>query len=151
MVTARFADVEPLRHRIMSAVRGRDTKPEMVVRRLLHSMGYRYRLHRKDLPGSPDLVFGKRKKAIFVHGCFWHRHPGCPKTTTPKTRIEFWAKKFNQNVARDRRDEERLAQMGWRTLTVWECETRAIQDLAEKLRAFLADEVGDIAPDQKAR
>ena len=138
-MTAPFEDVDPLRRRIMSAVRGRNTKPEMVVRRLLHSMGYRYRLHSKDLPGNPDIVFRSRRKANFVHGCFWHRHRGCPKTTTPKTRTDFWSEKFDRNVERDRLVEQRLVQMGWRSLVVWECETRSLESLASKLRAFLDD------------
>jgi DNA mismatch endonuclease, patch repair protein len=123
----------------MSAVRGRDTKPEMVVRRLLHAMNFRYRLHRKDLPGSPDIVFGSRRKAIFVHGCFWHRHPLCSKATSPKTRSEFWASKFERNVERDREVEHRLAEMGWQSQVVWECETRTPEDLAARLRTFLGE------------
>ena len=142
-MTARFDDVEPLRRRIMSAVGQRDTKPEMLVRRLLHSMNYRYRLHRKDLPGRPDIVFGARRKAIFVHGCFWHRHPGCSKASSPKTRADFWAEKFDQNVERDQQVERRLADMGWRSMVVWECETRTPDALSLKLRAFLEDTAGD--------
>jgi len=138
-VTAPFEDVEPLRRRIMSAVRGRDTKPEMVVRRLLHSMNYRYRLHRKDLPGSPDIAFGKKRRAIFVHGCFWHRHPGCSKATSPKTRAEFWSEKFERNIERDRQAETRLAGMGWQSLVVWECEIREPETLKSRLRRFLDD------------
>ncbi|WBY08128.1 very short patch repair endonuclease [Sphingomonas sp. 7/4-4] len=140
-MTLPFADVDPLRRRIMSAVRGRDTKPEMIVRRLLHAMNYRFRLHRKDLPGSPDIVFGRRRKAIFVHGCFWHRHPGCSKASTPKKRAEFWAEKFDRNVERDRSAEMALQKAGWKTLVVWECETRFLEPLAKKLKAFL-DEPG---------
>lgn len=138
-MTAPFEDVEPQRRRIMSAVRGRDTKPELAVRRLLHSMNYRYRLHRKDLPGCPDLVFGSRRKAIFVHGCFWHRHPGCSRTTFPKTRSEFWAEKFGQNVERDRKVERTLKELGWSGLVVWECETKALERLVHKLQDFLSD------------
>jgi DNA mismatch endonuclease (patch repair protein) len=136
-VTARFDDVEPARRRIMSSVGQRDTKPEMSVRRLLHSMNYRYRLHRKDLPGRPDIVFGTRRKAIFVHGCFWHRHSGCSKATSPKTRAEFWSKKFDRNVERDREVERRLGDLGWKSLVVWECETRSPDVLATKLSDFL--------------
>lgn len=149
-MTARFKDVEPLRRRIMSAVRGRDTKPEMIVRRLLHSMNYRYRLQRKDLPGSPDIVFGKKRKAIFVHGCFWHRHPGCSKATSPKTRSEFWTEKFDRNVERDRQAERRLAEMGWQSLVVWECETRAPEKLAPRLQRFLDDPPGSGDADRMA-
>lgn len=142
-MTARFDDVEPLRRRIMSSVGQRDTKPEMIVRRLLHSMNYRYRLHPKDLPGRPDIVFGARRKAIFVHGCFWHRHPGCSKATSPKTRADFWSKKFDRNVERDRQVERRLANLGWKSLVVWECETRTPDALSLKLQAFLEDTMGD--------
>lgn len=126
----------------MSAVRGRDTKPEMVVRRLLFSMNYRYRLHCRELPGRPDVVFAGRCKAIFVHGCFWHRHPGCRKTTSPKKRAAFWAEKFDRNVERDQRAEERLVEMGWRSLVVWECETGAPEDLAPRLKRFLDGDDG---------
>lgn len=136
-MTARFDDVEPVRRRIMSSVGQRDTKPEISVRRLLHSMNYRYRLHRKALPGRPDIAFGSRRKAIFVHGCFWHRHPGCSKATSPKTRAHFWAEKFDRNVERDREVERRLADLGWKSLVVWECETRSPDTLASKLCAFL--------------
>lgn len=149
-MTAPFDDVEPLRRRIMSAVRGRDTKPEMIVRRMLHVMNYRYRLHRNDLPGSPDIVFGPKRKAIFVHGCFWHRHPGCSKSTTPKTRAEFWADKFDRNVERDRQAERRLAELGWQSLVVWECETRKLEALARKLQALLNSESFDSTCDRIA-
>ena len=134
---ARFDQVDPARRRIMSAVRGRDTKPEMLVRRLLLSMNYRYRLHRRDLPGCPDVVFSKRKKVIFVHGCFWHRHERCKKATVPKTRADFWKEKFERNVERDREVESKLAEMGWQTMTVWECEISEIDALERKLADFL--------------
>lgn len=136
-MTAPLDDVDPLRRRIMSAVRGRDTKPEMVVRRLLHSMNYRYRLHRRDLPGRPDIVFAGRRKVVFVHGCFWHRHPNCSKASRPKKRADFWTEKFKRNVERDREVEDRLEQAGWSSLVVWECETRFPESLALKLRDFL--------------
>ncbi len=142
-MTARFDVVEPLRRRIMSAVGQRDTKPEMLVRRLLYSMNYRYRLHRKDLPGRPDIVFANRRKAIFVHGCFWHRHPGCSKASSPKTRADFWAKKFDRNVERDQQVERRLADLGWQSLIVWECETRTPDALSLELRAFLEGNAGE--------
>lgn len=149
-MTARFVDVEPLRRRIMSAVRGRNTKPEMAVRQLLHSMNYRYRLHKKGLPGSPDIVFGNRRKAIFVHGCFWHRHPGCSKSTVPKTRSEFWSQKFERNVERDRQVERCFAEMGWQSLVLWECETRALETLARRLSLFLDDPSGNHDTDRMA-
>lgn len=107
----------------MKAVRQYDTAPEMVVRRLVHSLGFRFRLHRKDLPGSPDLVFPRLRKVIFVHGCFWHRHRGCARTTTPVTRRDFWLEKFAGNIRRDTRCVRRLRKLGWSVAVVWECET----------------------------
>lgn len=121
----------------MARIRSRDTKPEVIVRRLLHSLGYRYRLHRRELPGSPDICFVSRKKAIFVHGCFWHRHDGCARTTTPKTRKAFWEDKFRKNVVRDRRNMTCLAELGWDTMVVWECETKNLERLALRLAGFL--------------
>lgn len=127
------------RSRIMRSVRRADTRPEMTLRRALHAEGYRYQLHRKDLPGTPDLVFPGSKKVIFVHGCFWHRHPGCANSTTPKTRREFWVEKFAANVSRDVRAQARLAKMGWDIMVVWECETgsKAIGALMGRVRTFL--------------
>lgn len=108
------------RSRIMSSVGQKNTGPEMLLRSALHKKGLRYRLHDRSLPGSPDLVFPKYRAVVFVHGCYWHRH-GCYRTTTPKTREDFWVKKFEDNKARDRRDMGRLADLGWRILVVWEC------------------------------
>jgi len=110
------------RSRMMRNIRGKDTKPELLLRRGLHARGFRYRLHHKGLPGRPDLVFPKYRAAVFVHGCFWHRHPGCPKATTPATREDFWQSKFAENTARDRRNIDQLQSAGWRVLIVWECE-----------------------------
>ena len=110
------------RSRMMRNIRGKDTKPELLLRRGLHARGFRYRLHHKGLPGRPDLVFPKYRAAAFVHGCFWHRHPGCPKATTPATRVDFWQNKFAENTARDRRHIDQLQEAGWRVLVVWECE-----------------------------
>lgn len=135
----------------MSAVRGRDTMPEMVVRRLLFSMDYRYRLHSQELPGRPDVVFAGRRKAIFVHGCFWHRHEGCRKATSPKKRAEFWTEKFDRNVERDRCVEERLAEIGWSSLVVWECETRSTEELAPRLKRFLDNGDGASDPGREPR
>ena len=129
-------EVSELRSRIMKSVGREGTKPEMVVRRLCHSMGYRFRLHRKDLPGTPDLVFPKLRKVVFVHGCFWHRHPSCPKATTPKTREKFWRDKFEANVLRDARTEEALREIGWKVLVVWECETSSRKTLELRLQQF---------------
>nr|WP_274379268.1 very short patch repair endonuclease [Rhodophyticola sp. CCM32] len=137
-----FSSVSAARSRNMSRIGAKDTKPEMIVRRMLHSMGYRYRLHAPELPGKPDIVFRPRKKAIFVHGCFWHRHLGCPKATTPKTRQEFWQEKFKNNMRRDREVTQKIAEMGWSYLIVWECETKDAKLLTRKLCTFLADDKG---------
>lgn len=112
---------------MMSGIRGKNTKPEMLVRKALTSEGYRYRLHRRDLPGAPDIVMTRRKVAIFVHGCFWHMHKGCRLAKLPATRPEFWAAKLEGNVARDNKAIETLRERGWRVLIVWECSTRGIQ------------------------
>ncbi|WP_258035440.1 MULTISPECIES: very short patch repair endonuclease [Ralstonia] len=109
----------------MRRVRSADTRPEMVVRSTLHRLGYRFRLHDKRLPGSPDIVFRSRKIAIFVHGCFWHRHPGCSRATTPRTNTEFWQCKFNKNIARDTEVCTKLHALGWTTYVVWECELKS--------------------------
>lgn len=129
--------VDPQRSRNMAAIGQKGTKPELVVRRICHALGYRYRLHVKTLPGSPDLVFRQLKKVIFVHGCFWHRHPDCPRTTIPKTRTEFWKKKFADNVSRDRRQMSELSALSWQTMIVWECETKDKEELRERLVEFL--------------
>lgn len=122
----------------MSRVRCKDTKPEMVVRRLVHSLGYRYRLHKRTLPGRPDLVFAKRRKVIFVHGCFWHRHPvDCPLTRTPKTRLEFWKPKFEENRRRDLVNQAKLREMGWDFLVVWECQLKDLDAVEGVVREFL--------------
>jgi DNA mismatch endonuclease (patch repair protein) len=126
------------RSEIMSLVRARDTGPEMKVRRLVHRMGFRYRLHVGALPGHPDLAFPSRRKVIFVHGCFWHAHRGCKLARIPKSRVEFWENKIAGNRERDRRNRRRLAKMGWRLLVIWECETGKI-DLAARIKAFLED------------
>ena len=121
----------------MARIRAKDTWPELAVRRLLHSLGYRYRLHRRELPGSPDICFPSRKKAIFVHGCFWHRHKGCMRTTQPRTRTSFWEDKFRKNVIRDRRNMAGLIELGWTAMVVWECETKNLERLAPRLMRFL--------------
>lgn len=124
----------------MARIGSKDTKPELRVRKLLHGMGYRYRLHRRDLPGTPDICFPSRRKVVFVHGCFWHRHDGCKRSTTPSTRKSYWEQKFDRNVVRDRRNLTDLAQLGWQALVVWECETADLPALAERLRKFLSEE-----------
>lgn len=125
------------RSEIMARIGPRDTAPEMAVRRMAHGMGFRFRLHRRDLPGCPDLVFSGRRLAIFVHGCFWHRHSGCANATMPKTRPDFWERKLGGNVARDRRNCEELARLGWRTLVIWECEAEDPARLQSILSAAL--------------
>lgn len=109
------------RSRMMANIRGRDTKPEMLVRRMLHGAGYRYRLHDRQMPGRPDVVLPRHRVAIFVHGCFWHRHRECRLCTTPATRAEFWRDKFAANVERDQRNSASLVASGWRVATIWEC------------------------------
>ena len=127
------------RSELMRRVRSRDTKPEMRVRRIVHGLGYRYRLHARDLPGKPDMVFRPAKKAIFVHGCFWHRHPGCSRSRTPRSpeRRSFWESKLEGNVVRDRRNLEDLERDGWRVLVIWECETGDPDLVKEKVVRFL--------------
>ena len=125
------------RSEMMSRIQGRDTVPEIVVRRIAHRLGFRFRLYRKDLPGRPDLVFPRYRAVIFVHGCFWHRHNGCRYAYTPKSRVRFWTAKFSENVARDRRAEESLLTLGWRVLVIWECETRNEAVVKKRLRDYL--------------
>jgi DNA mismatch endonuclease, patch repair protein len=120
----------------MQQVKGKDTKPELTVRSLLHRMGYRFRLHRKDLPGTPDLVFPGRRVALFVHGCFWHGH-GCRIGRLPKSRLDYWAPKIDANRARDARKQAALAAAGWRVAVVWQCELADIEGLAVRLRGVL--------------
>jgi len=123
----------------MGRIRGKDTKPEKVVRRLVHGMGYRYRLHRKDLPGCPDLVFPRYKKVVFVHGCFWHRHPDptCQLARLPKSRLDFWQPKLEGNHQRDEANQAAILALGWRFMIVWECELKDIENLASKIQSFL--------------
>lgn len=123
---------------IMAAVHSEDTGPEMAVRRMVHALGFRYRLHVSKLPGRPDLVFPARQKIVFVHGCFWHRHNGCRYATSPKTNRGFWEAKFAENVGRDRRTRRALRSMGWEVLTVWQCELKRPEKLVERLNEFLS-------------
>ena len=129
--------VSEQRSRNMSAIKSKNTKPEIKVRKVLHSMGYRFRLHRKDLPGSPDIVLPKYKTVIFVHGCFWHRHQNCKYASNPKTRREFWEKKFKENIERDKKTQEKLKNLGWKTKIVWECEIKKQDKLIKKIEDFL--------------
>lgn len=122
------------RKKTMSRIRSRDTKPEMLVRSYLHGKGYRYRLHRRDLPGCPDLVFAQYRVVVFVHGCFWHQHPGCPRAVMPKTRQEYWRPKLQRNVQRWNENMKKLERLGWKVLVVWECQLESsLEDICEAL------------------
>lgn len=133
----KLVDVDPIRSKIMRSVGRSSTPPEIAVRRALHALGFRFRLHRKDLPGTPDIVLPKYKTAIFVHGCFWHRHDGCKKATVPKTRVSFWTAKFDQNIIRDRRNVDALTRSGWSVIQIWECETTDKDTLKSRLQVSL--------------
>lgn len=117
----------------MRAIRSKDTSPEKRVRSSAHRLGLRFRLHRKDLPGSPDLVFPSRRTVLFVHGCFWHRHENCKEATTPKTNTDYWSRKFKRNLERDRENRKKLEEEGWKVLVIWECETK----VRESIEIFL--------------
>lgn len=125
------------RSQIMSRISGKNTKPEIIVRSLLHNLGYRFRLHRKDLPGKPDITLPKHKKTIFVHGCFWHGHTGCSRSKRPSTNKEFWCEKLDKNIERDKATVKALEQSGWSVLTVWTCEVKDKDKLKAKLLSFL--------------
>jgi DNA mismatch endonuclease (patch repair protein) len=127
------------RSEVMSRIKGRNTKPELAVRSLLHRMGYRFRLHRADLPGKPDIVLPRYQTLIFVHGCFWHRHKGCRFAYTPKTRMDFWLKKLESNVIRDIHVKSDLELLGWRVIIVWQCELRDLSLLSRRIVTTLAD------------
>lgn len=125
----------------MRRIKSKDTKPELAARQLLFKAGYRYRLHRKDLPGKPDIVFAKANKAIFVHGCFWHGHENCVDGRIPKSRTDYWPSKIAGNKARDERNQGLLKEQGWEVLVIWECETRNLNYLEKKLLAFTDPEI----------
>lgn len=124
----------------MSRIKSRDTTPELAVRKVLYGMGYRYRLHSAAVPGKPDIVLKRFRAAIFVHGCFWHRHPGCKFAYMPKSREEFWTKKFEANVRRDEAVKKQLSDLGWKSLTIWECETKSSETIEHLLRGFLGED-----------
>jgi DNA mismatch endonuclease (patch repair protein) len=130
------------RSRMMARIRNRDTAPEMAVRRELYRLGIRYRLHNGKLPGRPDIVIGRLRTVIFVHGCYWHRHPGCRLAYTPKSNVEFWQRKLEGNTKRDAENQARLVEMGWRVIVIWECETRDRTTLRERLAKLLGMESG---------
>ena len=121
----------------MRRIRSKNTSPELALRRFLHGLGYRFRLHRKDLPGQPDLVFPGRRKVIFVHGCFWHQHPSCREGRIPGSRIEYWEPKLKRNQTRDAATQRLLKEQGWRVLVIWECELTDLKSLRSRLKRFL--------------
>lgn len=127
------------RSKLMSRIRSKNSKVELLIRSLVHCMGYRFRLHRKGLPGKPDLVFPSRKKAIFVHGCFWHWHPdpNCKRARMPKSRREFWKPKLEGNRRRDRENRQKLDDLGWEVLEIWECEVGDLEQIKTRIKAFL--------------
>jgi DNA mismatch endonuclease (patch repair protein) len=125
------------RSRIMASIRGRDTAPELLIRKIVHRLGFRFRLHRRDLPGTPDIVFPRLHKIIFVHGCFWHMHRGCRRAGLPRTNRTFWKSKISRNANRDRVDQQRLRKLGWDVLVVWQCDTKETTTLERRLRKFL--------------
>ena len=122
---------------MMRGIRGKNTQPELAVRRIAHGLGYRFRLHRRDLPGCPDLVFPRMRKVVFVHGCYWHRHEGCRFSTMPSSNVAFWATKFARNVERDAMIMKKLRNEGWEPLVIWECETSDPDRLAAQISAHL--------------
>ena len=130
-----------MRSQNMSRIRSQDTSPELRVRSLIHRAGYRYRLHVKEMPGKPDIVMPRYRTAILINGCFWHRHPNCRYATTPKTNTDYWQRKFERNVARDRTAHDELARNGWKILVIWECQTRDKESLATL--------IGEILPPRK--
>ena len=125
------------RSSVMACVHSKDTTPELTVRRYLHNLGYRFRLHRKDLPGKPDIVLPKYHSVIFIHGCFWHRHEGCKRASFPATNQEFWSKKFDNNIKRDEKNIQALLTLGWRVTIIWECEIKNMKYI-EKVERFLS-------------
>ena len=135
--TKLFFDVDPVVSDRMRRIRKIDTKPEIVVRRLAHRMGYRFRLHRRDLPGTPDIVFPSRRRVIQVHGCFWHQHEGCRLASMPRSRLDYWRPKLARNLERDEEKMKALEEAGWEPMVVWECETRHEDLLRERLSTFL--------------
>ncbi|WP_321849501.1 very short patch repair endonuclease [Burkholderia diffusa] len=136
MPTARKRSAEPINRR-MAAVRSKDTRPEMALRRMLFAMGFRYRLHRKSLPGCPDIVLPCLRTVVFMHGCFWHRHSGCYRATVPGVNQAFWTAKFSATEARDKRNAELLRDLGWNVIVVWECELKHTESLRQRLSTLL--------------
>lgn len=136
-------DVFPVekRSQIMSRIRGYDTEPELTVRSIVHRMGYRFRLHRKDLPGNPDIVLPRHRKVIFIHGCFWHGHKGCARSKRPGTNVSFWQNKLDKNIKRDKRQQRELRNLGWKYLIIWQCELNKPNRMQNKVKRFLNKQV----------
>ncbi len=132
----------------MRRIKSKDTSPELLVRKITHKLGYRFRLHRADLPGKPDLTFPTKKKVIFVHGCFWHQHksPNCKFAHVPRTNTGYWIPKLKRNVERDKKYQEQLREKGWRFLIIWECESKDIEPLKNKIDQFLSENIKSIMP-----
>ena len=131
------------RSKVMRSVKSENTKPEVIVRQMLHALGYRFRLHRSDLPGKPDIVLPRHRKVIFVHGCFWHQHPNCKDAERPQSNTNYWNRKFDRNVQRDQEHMSALRESSWSVLVVWTCETRNKDQLLQMLEAFMRDDVNE--------
>jgi DNA mismatch endonuclease (patch repair protein) len=131
----------------MRLVRSKDTKPEIKVRSLLHALGFRFRLHKKDLPGNPDIVLSKHSTAIFVHGCFWHRHKGCKEATMPATNQDYWIPKFKRTAERDKKNQKELQHLGWNVIVLWECEIKDMNRLADRLVTAIASSKSNYSQD----
>ncbi|WP_298084025.1 DNA mismatch endonuclease Vsr [uncultured Akkermansia sp.] len=132
------------RSQVMSRIRSKDTKPEKIIRSILHKLGFRFRINRKDLPGKPDIVLPKYKTVIFVHGCFWHQHEGCRIASNPKSNIDFWNKKFSNNIERDKKNQKALKKMGYRVFVIWECEVKFFLKNSDELRKMLLSDINYI-------
>ena len=137
------------RSEIMSRIGGKDTAPELRVRRLLHSLGFRFRLHCEDLPGKPDIVLPRHRKIMLIHGCFWHGHSGCPRAALPTTNTSFWEKKISGNIARDRKVQLELCSLGWELLVLWQCQLKSVELLSKRLLRFLREKDGEIKASKK--
>ncbi|MCA0319957.1 MAG: DNA mismatch endonuclease Vsr [Proteobacteria bacterium] len=137
-----MVEIDPERSAQMSKIRSVNTRPELAVRRALHARGFRFRLHRKDLPGKPDIVLSRYRAAVFVHGCFWHQHPMCRLASWPKSRTEYWGPKLGRNVKRDALTAHQLQELGWRPIVVWECDTRSPERLAARMEELTSEILG---------
>jgi len=137
-----MVEIDPKRSAQMSRIRSANTRPELLVRKALHAKGFRFRLHRRDLPGKPDIVLPRYRAVVFVHGCFWHQHPRCRLASWPKSRTEYWGPKLGRNVERDVLAARQLQELGWRPIVVWECDTRSPERLAVRIEALVLEIIG---------